>query len=108
MIFKTITPEQAGISSRYVEKFLKKLDGSGLATHAVLLMRGSDIFCEAYWAPFHKDFLHRMYSVTKSYVSLAIGCLEEEGAINLDDRISYFLEYHQTLLSFFFGFYSFF
>lgn len=93
-MLKTITPEQAGISSRYVEKFLKQLDDRGVATHAVLLLRGNDIFCEAYWAPFHKDFCHRQYSQTKSYVGVAVGLLVEDGLVDLDAPIvRYFPEY---------------
>lgn len=65
-MFSTITPEQAGISARHVEQFLRTLEKRGLATHSVLLMRGNDIFAEYYWKPFHKDFCHRMYSQTKS------------------------------------------
>lgn len=88
-----ITPEQAGISSRQVEKFLRKLEQRGLFTHSVLLMRGNDIFAEAYWKPFDKDFCHRMYSQTKSYVAIAIGLLEEDGKLRLDDPIyTYFPE----------------
>ena len=59
--------------------------------HSVLMLRGNDIFYEKYWAPFHKDLPHRMYSVTKTFVSIAIGCLIDEGKISIDDRItSYF------------------
>ena len=94
MALKHITPEQAGISSRHVEAFLKKLDACGLATHAVLLLRGNDIFCEAYWAPFHKDFCHRQYSQTKSFVGVAVGLLVEDGLVELDAPICrYFPEY---------------
>ena len=56
------------------------------------MMRGDKIFTEYYWKPFHKDFLHRMYSQTKSYVSIAIGLLEEEGKLSLDDKIMSFFE----------------
>ena len=52
------------------------------------MMKGDKVFAEYYWAPFHKDFLHRMYSETKSYVSVAIGLLEEEGKLTLDDKIA--------------------
>ena len=89
-MLKNITPEQAGISSRHVEKFLRKLEKRGLCTHSVLLMRGDGIFCEAYWKPFDKDFCHRMYSQTKSYVAVAIGLLEEDGKLCLEDPIAKF------------------
>ena len=92
-MFRTVTPEQAGISSASVEKFIRTLNKRGLAMHSVLLMRGEDIFAEYYWKPFHKDFCHRMYSQTKSFVGVAIGLLEEDGKLNLCDPISrYFPE----------------
>lgn len=92
-MFNTVTPEKAGISSVYVEKFIKTLESHGLAMHSVLMMRGNNIFAEYYWKPFDKDFRHRMYSQTKSYVGVAIGLLEEDGKLNLDDPVyKYFPE----------------
>jgi len=58
------------------------------------MARGDDIFFECYYAPFHKDFKHRMYSVSKSFVSVAIGFCEQEGLLSLDDpMLKYFPEY---------------
>ncbi|MBR2476745.1 MAG: serine hydrolase [Clostridia bacterium] len=87
------TPEKMGISSENILKYLKTLEDRRLATHDVIIMRGDNIVCEAYWKPFHKDFLHRMYSVTKSFVGIAVGFLEQDGLIELDDEIAkYFPE----------------
>lgn len=92
-MFEKITPEQAGIRSQYVSEFLTFCEKRGLAMHSVLMMRGTGLFLEAYWKPFDRDFCHRMYSQTKSYVAVAIGLLEEEGKLCLDDPISrYFPE----------------
>jgi len=82
------TPEKVGISSGNIEKYLHLLEKNKLATHSLILARGNQIFFEHYWEPFHKDFLHRMYSVSKSFVSIAVGFLEQDGLINLDDPIS--------------------
>ena len=88
------TPEKAGISSADVLKFLKHLDAYNLSTHSVLLAKGDDIFLECYYAPFNKEFKHRMYSVTKTFVSVAIGFCEQDGLISLDDpMVKYFPEY---------------
>ena len=92
-MFNIITPEQAGISSKAVAKFIRKLQERGLYTHGILMMRGDDIFSECYWAPYNKDSIHRMYSQTKSFVGIAIGLLEEEGKLKLDDTLAgYFPE----------------
>jgi CubicO group peptidase (beta-lactamase class C family) len=86
-MFHKISPEQAGISSRVVEGFIRSLERRGLAMHSVLLMKGNDIFGEFYWHPFGQDTCHRMYSQTKSFVGIAIVLLEEDGLLHLDDAI---------------------
>ena len=92
-MFEKITPEEAGISSAALAKFIRLLNKRGMQMHSVLMMKGDKLFAEYYWAPFNKDFCHRMYSQTKSYTSVAIGLLEEEGKLCLDDPIvKYFPE----------------
>lgn len=92
-MFEKISPEQAGISSKVITAFIKRLEKRGAAMHSFLFMRGDKIFAEGYWKPFHRDFCHRQYSQTKSFVAVAIGLLEEEGKLCLDDKIvDYFPE----------------
>ena len=91
------TPEEKGISSKALLRFIKKLDEKKIPMHSLLIARGEDVILNAYWAPFTKDTLHRQNSVTKSFVSLAIGLLEEEGKLKLSDRIiKFFPEIDET------------
>lgn len=93
-MFKTITPEQAGISSEKVLGFFKRYDAYNSFSHSVIMAKGDNIFAECYYAPFDKDFKHRMYSTSKSFVGVAIGLCEEDGLLSLDDKlIDYFPEY---------------
>lgn len=88
-----VTPESIGLSSNAAEAFIKNLEDSRLSTHDIILSRGDSVFLEHYWKPFSPSFLHRMYSVSKSFVSLAIGFLEQDKIISLDDRLmDYFPE----------------
>lgn len=82
-----IPPAQAGVREESLQRFLAAMKRDGVNLHSVLMMRGHDIFFEKYWAPFTADSIHRMYSVTKSFVSIAIGCLADEGKISLSDPI---------------------
>ena len=86
-MFTKVTPESCGIESRRVREFLEYLEDSGLVTHGLLMLKDDKVFTEAYWKPFDQDFCHRMYSQTKSYVGIAIGLLEEEGKLSLDDKV---------------------
>ena len=91
---KYCTPEEAGISSARVLDFYRELDNYHLSTHAVILSRGDKIFSEAYYAPFHAEFKHRMYSVSKCFVSVAVGFCEQDGLLSLDDpMIKFFPDY---------------
>lgn len=80
--------------NKYIERFLDEVDASGVELHSAIMLSEGKIISETYYAPFNRDKLHRMFSVTKSFVSLAIGCLAAEGRIGLDDYIcDYFPEY---------------
>lgn len=86
----TITPYSAGIPAENIRKFIERLENGGLATHDLILARGNSIFFEAYWKPFSADMMHRMYSVSKSIVSIAVGFAVQDGLLSLDDPISKF------------------
>lgn len=87
-MFNRITPENAGISSQKVTEYINYLERRGANTHGLMLLKGNNVFYEGYWAPFHKDFCHRMYSQTKSFVGIAICLLWEEGKLSLSDKIA--------------------
>lgn len=94
MNFNRIEPTEAGVSKGAVEGFLNALDGLPFDIHSVILIRGGKMLLEKYYEPYDRDTLHRMYSVTKSFVGLAVLCLADEGKIGLDDPITkYFPEY---------------
>ncbi|MBE6644182.1 MAG: serine hydrolase [Ruminococcaceae bacterium] len=92
--FITVSPEEVGIASRSVLDFIGTLDSYGMHTHSILMSRGDKIFAECYYKPFDEKFLHRMYSVSKSFVAIAVGVAVTEGLIGLDDSIiEYFPEF---------------
>ena len=86
-MFEKITPEAAGIPSSEVTRYINYLADNSLAIHSLLMIKGDKIFTEAYYKPFHKDFPHRQYSQTKSFVGIAIGLLLDDGKLSLDDRV---------------------
>ena len=62
--------------------------------HSALIYQNGRILEESYFEPYSGDSLHRMFSVTKSFTSLAVGGLLAEGRLSLGDRIiDYFPEY---------------
>ena len=93
-MFDKKTPESMGISSEKILDFMKFLDSYKMSTHSVLMAKGNSIVAEGHYAPVDGNFLHRMYSVSKSFVAMAVGLAYTEGLLSLDDKImSYLPEY---------------
>lgn len=78
---------KAGLAPGQLQRFMSAMERRGIQFHSVLMARRGETFFEKYWAPFDETKNHRMYSVTKSFVSVAIGCLIDEGKLRLTDRI---------------------
>jgi len=93
-MFNKISPEKAGIPSRNILDFINTLNSYSINTHSIIMAIGNNIIAETYYNPYNKDTLHRMYSVSKSFVAVAIGLAEQEGLLTLDDKFTdYFPEY---------------
>lgn len=89
------TPESCGVASECITNFAHAMCQSkeNQETHGFLLIRHGKLLAEAYFAPYHKDKEHTLFSVSKSFTSVAIGYLVDEGKITVEDRIAdYFPE----------------
>ena len=93
--FERATPEECGISSESIINFIEAMcqGEENQETHSFLLLRHGKIVCEGYFAPYTRETEHTLFSVSKSFTSTAIGLLEAEGKLSLDDSVSkYFPE----------------
>ena len=89
--FKRGTPESVGIPSQAIRNFILRLQKQKVPMHSILVYRHDCLVTEGYYAPYQPDTLHRMFSISKSFTSIAIGLLADEGKLSLNDPIiSYF------------------
>ena len=75
------------IASRSILKFIERLERENVCLHGFELREHGKVRAEGYYAPFKKGQPHRLYSISKTMVSLAVGILADEGKLKLDDRI---------------------
>ncbi len=80
-------PERAGVPSKCIVNFIERLRKKEIPMHSFLLLRHDKLIAEGYYAPYQADTPHRMFSITKSFTSVAIGLLADEGKLSLDDPI---------------------
>ena len=92
--FEKVMPQDAGIDPDKIKKVLERLDKRNIPMHSLLILKDGRLVFEKYYAPYEKDTLHRMFSISKSFTAAAIALLTMEGKIGLDDPIcDYFPEY---------------
>lgn len=93
LTFEKAAPEETGIPSDCISQFIKRLEKRQIPMHSILLMHHDKMIFEGYYAPCSANSLHRMFSISKSFTSIAVGLLVDEGKIALDDPvIQYFPE----------------
>ena len=91
--WETVDFNRSRVPERAVAAFLDRLETERCQLHGFAMLDGGRILAEGYWAPFTPNSLHRMYSAGKSFVSLAVGLLQEEDKLALDhDICRYFPE----------------
>jgi len=93
-ILSYASPESQGVPSEAIISFMDELERNNLNMHSFMLIRNGKVLAECYWPFFSADKKHRMYSVSKSFTSVAIGMMIDEGRISLDDKVAdFFPEY---------------
>jgi len=78
------TPEAEGIDSAGVLALVEALEESIDAVHSVMLVRNGKVLAEGWWAPYAAGDNHITYSVTKSFISTAIGFAAQEGLLSVN------------------------
>jgi CubicO group peptidase (beta-lactamase class C family) len=81
------TPEEAGVSSSAIAAFIADLKKSRIETHSIMVLRRGKVAFETWAEPYAPDIPHAMYSVSKSFASIAVGFAVEEGFLSLETRI---------------------
>jgi CubicO group peptidase (beta-lactamase class C family) len=70
--------------------FLDTLSRKKVNIHGFALMRRGIVAAEGYWPPYDAGKFHRMYSVSKSFMAVAVGMMIDEGKLSLDDKAAGF------------------
>ena len=81
------TPAAAGVSSRSIAALLDRLEEQSVELHSIMVVRHGHVVAEGWWAPYSAGRPHLLYSLTKSFTSVAVGLAIADGLLSLDDRV---------------------
>ncbi|MCK5468274.1 MAG: serine hydrolase, partial [Cyclobacteriaceae bacterium] len=82
------TPEAEGVSSKAIINFIEAAEKEQPdALHSLMVVRHGKIIAEGWWNPYNAETPHQLYSLSKSFVSTAIGLAIEENLLSIDDQV---------------------
>lgn len=81
------TPEQQGISSAVIRKFLQGIAASQQDFHSVMIVRHGHVVAEGWWSPYAPNYKQQTYSLSKSFTSTAVGLAVGEGKLTVEDSV---------------------
>ena len=84
------TPEAEGMASAAVLAFLAAAAHNTLELHSLMILRHGRVVADGWWAPYGPEFVHGLYSLSKSFTSTAVGLAVAEGRLSVNDRVAKF------------------
>jgi CubicO group peptidase (beta-lactamase class C family) len=86
------TPEAQGLTTTALDAFVAALDSSEQEVQTLMLVRHGHVVLEAEWSPYRLADPHHLFSISKSFTSMAVGLAVEAGLLSIDDKVVSFFD----------------
>ena len=80
-------PEEAGISSKGLLRYLDAVEAAGLEHHSILIWKDGKLACKLNFTPYDDQTPHVLFSLSKSFTSAAAGFAVSEGLLRWDSKV---------------------
>lgn len=81
------TPEAQDVSAAGILDFLDAVEREKFELHSLMMLRHGKVIAEGWWNPYGPEFVHTMYSMSKSFTSTAVGFAVAEGKLSVEDKV---------------------
>lgn len=81
------TPETQGIPSSAISNFVDAVEANKLTLHSFMMLRHGAVVAEGWWEPYGPEYIHVLFSLSKSFTSTAVGFAVAEGYFTLEDKV---------------------
>jgi CubicO group peptidase (beta-lactamase class C family) len=85
-------PEPRGVSPAAVVRFIDEIESAGLELHSFMMLRHGSVVAEGWWKPYAPEKPHMLFSLSKSFTSIAVGFAVSEGLLSVDDPVLSFFK----------------
>lgn len=80
-------PEKEGVAAAGIMDFLDAAAQAKFELHSFMMLRHGKVIAEGWWEPYGRDFVHTMYSMSKSFTSTAVGFAVAEGLLSVEEKV---------------------
>lgn len=80
-------PQAEGVSPEGILAFLDAAEQQKFELHSFMMLRHGRVIAEGWWEPYGREFVHTMYSMSKSFTSTAVGFAVAEGKLSVEDKV---------------------
>ena len=80
-------PENEGISSKSILEMVKRFENELDAIHSYMIVKNGMVVSEGWWDPYSQNDPHLLYSLTKAYISTAVGFAVQENLLSVEDFV---------------------
>lgn len=87
-------PSAQGVRASSVALMLDQLEQRSIECHSIMIVRHRHVVAEGWWTPYSADRSQLLYSLTKSFISIAVGFAVTDGVLGLQDRVVDVLDDH--------------
>ena len=85
-----------GVSGSGILRFLDRVEAQRIELHSLMVVRHGQVVAEGWWSPYDRETSHRLYSLSKSFTSTAVGLLSQEERLQVDAPVLSFFPEHNT------------
>lgn len=81
-------PEEVGVDSKEIKALIEDFEANEDEVHSIQIVRHGKVAYERWRYPYAPEIPHTMYSVSKSFISIAMGFAIDEGIVSLDTKVA--------------------
>ncbi len=81
-------PSELGVDAARIVGFLAAVDTAGMDLHSLMILRHGAVVAEGWWAPYRSGDIQLLYSLSKTFLAMAVGIAIGEGRFAAEDLVA--------------------
>ena len=81
-------PSALQVDATRIAGFLDAVENAELDLHSLMILRHGSVVAEGWWAPYRSDDSQLLYSLSKTFLAMAVGIAIGEGRFSAEDLVA--------------------